>query len=120
MNFKFLLKLLAIGFFASSCNQNITYDIVILNGQVYNGTVNSAIFADIGIKDSVIIKIGDLSKATTNRVIDAKGLVVAPGFIDVHAHLEPILELSNCESHVRQGVTTSLGGPDGSSPWPFG
>lgn len=120
MNFKFLFKLLAIGFFASSCNQNITYDIVILNGQVYDGSVNSSVFADIGIKDSVIIKIGDLSRAKANRLIDAKGLAVAPGFIDVHAHLEPILELSNCESHVRQGVTTSLGGPDGSSPWPFG
>ena len=49
-----------------------------------------------------------------------QGLAVTPGFIDAHAHLEPILDLSNCESHVRQGVTTSLGGPDGSGPWPFG
>ncbi|MDX1333663.1 MAG: D-aminoacylase, partial [Robiginitalea sp.] len=38
----------------------------------------------------------------------------------IHTHLDPILELPECESHVRQGVTTALGGPDGSSPWPFG
>ncbi len=120
MNPKIFFNLSIAVLFVYSCNQNITYDIVISNGQVYDGSVNSAVFADIGIKDSVIIKIGDLSKSKTNRVIDAKGLAVAPGFIDVHAHLEPILELSNCESHIRQGVTTSLGGPDGSSPWPFG
>ncbi|MBW3555125.1 MAG: amidohydrolase family protein, partial [Gemmatimonadetes bacterium] len=41
-------------------------------------------------------------------------------FVDVHAHLDPILRLPGAESHVRQGVTTALGGPDGSSPWPIG
>ena len=46
-------------------------------------------------------------------------MAVVPGFIDMHAHLDPILELSDCESHVRQGVTTALGGPDGGSPWPI-
>ena len=115
-----LLALLLLVSLMFNCRQNSTYDIVIINGHVYDGTGSDAISADIGIKDSIIIKIGDLSKAKSNRVIDAKGLAVTPGFIDAHAHLEPILELSNCESHIRQGVTTSLGGPDGSSPWPFG
>jgi dihydroorotase/N-acyl-D-amino-acid deacylase len=45
--------------------------------------------------------------------------VVAPGFIDLHAHLDPLLRLPGAESAVRQGVTTALGGPDGSSPWPL-
>ncbi|WP_347923970.1 D-aminoacylase [Pontimicrobium sp. SW4] len=103
-----------------NCSQKTTYDTVIINGQVYDGSGGDAILTDIGIKDNVIIKIGDLSKAESNRVIDAKGLAVTPGFIDAHAHLEPILELSNCKSHIMQGVTTSLGGPDGSSPWPMG
>ena len=53
-------------------------------------------------------------------MIDASGLAVAPGFIDLHAHLEPIFSLSDCESHIRQGITTSLGGPDGRGPVTFG
>jgi dihydroorotase/N-acyl-D-amino-acid deacylase len=52
-------------------------------------------------------------------VIEAEGLVVAPGFVDIHTHLDPLLRLPGGESHVRQGVTTALGGPDGSSPWPL-
>ncbi len=113
-----LLSVITVLFF--SCKNDITYDIVIVNGQVFDGTGSDVISTDIGIKDDIIITIGDLSKAKSNHVINAKGLAVTPGFIDAHAHLEPILELSNCESHIRQGVTTSLGGPDGSSPWPFG
>jgi len=103
-----------------SCNKDITYDLVIINGHVYDGTGSDAISTDIGIKDSIIVKIGDLSNVNSNRIIDATNLAVSPGFIDAHAHLEPIFDLLNCESHVRQGVTTSLGGPDGSGPWPFG
>jgi N-acyl-D-amino-acid deacylase len=47
-------------------------------------------------------------------------MAVAPGFIDLHAHLEPLLQLAGCESAVRQGVTTALGGPDGNAPLPLG
>jgi N-acyl-D-aspartate/D-glutamate deacylase len=46
--------------------------------------------------------------------------MVSPGFIDLHAHNEPIFSLPDAESRVRQGVTTTLGGPDGGGPWPFG
>jgi dihydroorotase/N-acyl-D-amino-acid deacylase len=52
-------------------------------------------------------------------VVDAAGRVVTPGFIDLHAHLDPLLALPAAESHVRQGVTLALGGPDGGGPWPF-
>lgn len=117
---KLLLYFFSITLLLIGCTKDISYDVIIINGQVYDGTGNEAISTDIGIKDDVIIKMGDLSNAKSNRVIDAEGLAVTPGFIDVHAHLEPIFDLSNCESHVRQGVTTSLGGPDGSGPWPFG
>jgi len=102
----FLLALTAI-FFSSCTNQN--YDILIVNGMIYNGEGNEPFHADVAIKDSIIIAIGD----------DAKGLAVSPGFIDMHAHLDPILKLSDCESHIRQGVTTALGGPDGGGPWPI-
>ncbi|MCB0461373.1 MAG: D-aminoacylase [Flavobacteriaceae bacterium] len=119
MNRCILLLFSSIALLIFSCNKDITYDIIIINGEVFDGTGSDAVSADIGIKESIIVKIGDLSDAKSNRIIDAKGLAVTPGFIDAHAHLEPIFELSNCESHIRQGVTTSLGGPDGSSPWPF-
>ena len=103
-----------------SCNSSIEYDIIIKNGTILDGKGKESYQGDIGIKDDIIMTIGNLSNAVTQRSIDASNLVVSPGFIDLHAHLDPIMRLSNCESHVRQGVTTSLGGPDGSSPWPFG
>tara|TARA_R110002073_G_scaffold72537_1_gene177164 strand:+ start:138087 stop:139667 length:1581 start_codon:yes stop_codon:yes gene_type:complete len=101
------------------CSAKNEFDLLILNGQLFDGTGADPIQMDIGINNDEIIAIGDLSKHSAKRIIDATGLAVAPGFIDLHAHLAPILELSDCESHIRQGVTTSLGGPDGSSPWPF-
>jgi dihydroorotase/N-acyl-D-amino-acid deacylase len=52
-------------------------------------------------------------------VVDATGLIVAPGFIDLHAHLEPLLRMPDAKSHVTQGVTLALGGPDGSGPFPL-
>ena len=53
-------------------------------------------------------------------MIDARGHVLAPGFIDMHAHLEPLLHMPDAQSAARQGVTLALGGPDGGGPWPFG
>ena len=103
-----------------SCTDDHTvYDIIIEKGTVYECSGKDPIATDIGIKNHVIQKLGDLSNSKANRRIDASGLSVSPGFIDMHAHLEPILELSDCESMLRQGVTTALGGPDGNSPWPF-
>jgi len=102
------------------CSKSPDFDIIILNGTVYDGSGSEPVVMDIGIRGSVIEKTGNLSKAKGNVIIEAGGLAIAPGFIDMHAHLDPILELSECESMVRQGVTTALGGPDGSSPWPFG
>lgn len=119
MNLKNILKLIVILITLFGCSQEPNYDILILNGEIYDGSGNDPIIMDIAIKDSLIVKIGDLSSFKAKRIIDANGLAVAPGFIDMHAHLDPILELSECESHIRQGVTTALGGPDGSSPWPL-
>ncbi len=99
--------------------QSPTYDLIILHGTVYDGSGNPPQLIDIGIRGDEIVKVGNLSSAKANVQIDASGLAVAPGFIDLHAHLEPLLELPGAESAIRQGVTTSLGGPDGSSPWPL-
>lgn len=103
------------------CITRPTYDLVIINGNVFEGDQNTLIAQkDIGIIGDKIVTIGTIKNPKSKRVIDANGLVVSPGFIDLHAHLEPIFTLSDCESHVRQGVTTSLGGPDGRGPVPFG
>jgi len=102
------------------CNSSPEYDLIISQGNVYDGSGGEPITTDIGINGTTIAKVGDLSNANADMIIDAEGLAVSPGFIDMHAHLDPILELSECESMVRQGVTTALGGPDGGGPWPFG
>jgi N-acyl-D-amino-acid deacylase len=78
--------------------------------------------ADIGIRGDRIVRVSRsrIAHGLGARVIDAAGHVVAPGFIDLHAHLDPLLRLPGAESHVRQGVTTALGGPDGGGEWPLG
>ena len=120
-NFKKVGFLLCTVLFSLGCEQRISYDVVILNGSVYSGSKESKIQKqDIGIIDDQIVTLGTIQNPKAKRVIDASDLVISPGFIDLHAHLEPVFKLSDCESHVRQGVTTSLGGPDGRGPVPFG
>lgn len=114
-----LLFPLLIGWIAA-CTPSPSFDILIQHGMIYDGTGAAPVQGDIGIVGDQIVQIGDLSDAQTDTTIDASGLAVAPGFIDLHAHLNAILELPACESHIRQGVTTSLGGPDGGGPWPLG
>ncbi|MDN5205243.1 D-aminoacylase [Fulvivirgaceae bacterium BMA10] len=95
------------------------HDIVIRNGLVYDGLGGAPSSLDIAIDQGKIVAIEDLSNTKGQIEIDATGLAIAPGFIDMHAHLDPLMRLPDSESHVRQGVTTALGGPDGSSPWPL-
>ncbi len=113
-----IILTLSIIAFLFGCQQE--YDVVIINGMVYDGSGNAPVQTDVAINKDKIVKIGDLSSTKAKRIIDASGLAVAPGFIDLHAHLDPLLNLTSAESAIRQGVTTSLGGPDGSSPWPIG
>jgi dihydroorotase/N-acyl-D-amino-acid deacylase len=96
-----------------------SYDIIIKGGKVLDGTGATAIKADVAIQNGMIVKIGDLGAAKATKTIDATGLIVSPGFIDLHAHIEPIMSLPDAESNVRQGVTTAVGGPDGGGPMPF-
>lgn len=95
------------------------YDLLIVNGTVYDGSGAAGVRADVAVRGDRIVRIGELTGAKAVRTIDARGLAVAPGFIDLHAHLEPLHRLPAAESAVRQGVTTALGGPDGSGPWPM-
>jgi dihydroorotase/N-acyl-D-amino-acid deacylase len=98
------------------------YDLVISGGTVVDGTGAPGYAADVAVQGDRIVRVSrtPLPSGSARRVIDAGGRVVAPGFIDLHAHLDPLLSLPGAESAVRQGVTTALGGPDGSAPWPIG
>ena len=90
------------------------YDVILAGGRVIDGTGNPGRHADIAIKDGRITVIG---RAGTNatELIDVTGLVVAPGFIDVHTHAENILALPHARNFARQGVTTLVLGNCGSS-----
>jgi len=96
------------------------YDLIILNGRVIDGSGNPWYQADIGVREDRIIRIGNLSDVEAKRYIDARGLVVSPGFIDPHTHaLRGIFDVPNAESALLQGVTTLTEGNDGSSPYPI-
>lgn len=95
------------------------FDLLIVGGHIYDGRGGAPVRADVGVKDGRIVQIGELSAAAATQRIEATGLAVAPGFIDLHAHLDPLPQLPAAESALRQGVTTALGGPDGGGPWPF-
>ncbi|MFC3417658.1 N-acyl-D-amino-acid deacylase family protein [Algoriphagus hitonicola] len=111
--------IILIFFISISCGRQDTFDILILNGTIYDGLDNPPFQADLGIRDGKLVSIGELDGQKSRKTINAEGLTVAPGFIDMHTHLEPIMELPLAESLVRQGVTLALGGPDGGGPWPF-
>ncbi|HEY3287712.1 MAG TPA: amidohydrolase family protein [Gemmatimonadaceae bacterium] len=97
------------------------YDVIVTNGTVIDGTGAPGVKADVAILGRHIMRVApNLNPTDAERVIDATGLIVAPGFIDMHVHLEPLMQLPGAESHVRQGVTLALGGPDGGGPWPLG
>jgi N-acyl-D-amino-acid deacylase len=96
-----------------------SYDIVIRGGSVLDGTGAPATRADLAIRDGRIVSIGVLSSSTiSHRTIDATGLTVAPGFIDVHSHAAEGLagRLGEATPLVAQGVTTVFINPDGDGP----
>ncbi|HEX3248963.1 MAG TPA: D-aminoacylase [Pyrinomonadaceae bacterium] len=87
------------------------YDLLIRGGRVVDGSGRAAYTADIAIKDDRIVKIGDLSQATAKHTIDARGLVVAPGFIDMLGQSETYVLIDpRANSKVMMGVTTEITG----------
>ena len=91
-------------------------DILITNGKIIDGTGNNWYYGVIAIKDGKIIKIGRDVTVTAKKTIDAKGLIIAPGFIDVHTHLEGDEDKDpNATSFILDGVTTCITGNCGSS-----
>ena len=101
------------------------FDLLIRDGMVLDGSGSPAFSADIGIHGDRIVSIGRLDDATADRVIDAAGKHVVPGFIDMHSHADRAFASDNlggrrAHNLVMQGITTSVFGPDGRNPvWPI-
>ncbi len=108
----FLLATLAL---PTTPQPDAAYDLVIRNGKLVDGTGNPWYHGDLAIKGDRIAALGRVA-GKGKREIDAKGLVVAPGFIDIHSHSDfTILEDGNAQSKIRQGVTTEVLGESGSA-----
>jgi N-acyl-D-amino-acid deacylase len=91
------------------------FDVMIQNGRIVDGTGAPATHGDVGIRGGKVVAIGKLNAADAEKVIDANGLIVAPGFIDVHTHAEDIVEMPVGENFIRMGVTTLMLGNCGGS-----
>lgn len=96
------------------------FDLLIVNGTVIDGTKSPRFEADVGIRDGRIAAIGKLAGQPALRTVDAKGLMVAPGFIDAHTHDDQaLLSKPDMTFKVSQGVTTVIGGNCGISAAPL-
>src|SRR5574341_1278906 len=92
------------------------YELVIKNGRIVDGSGNPWFYADIGIIDGRVAKIGRIDASEAAQVIDAQNLIVAPGFIDVHTHVENgITRMPTADNFLMMGVTTIVTGNCGGS-----
>src|SRR5262245_28244654 len=110
--------LLLATFAAGAClqGQPDTFDLLIRNGQVVDGSGNPWFEADVGVRGDTIVAMGKLGDSSARRVIDAKGLTVVPGFIDMHSHSDyTLLTDGGAESKIRQGVTSEILGESSSA-----
>lgn len=101
--------------------QGPKYDVVIKNGRIVDGSGNPWFPGDVAVKDGKIAALGWIDPKEGGQVIDAQNMIVAPGFIDVHAHVEGgILRNPGAENFLRMGVTTVVTGNCGGSWLPLG
>jgi N-acyl-D-amino-acid deacylase len=95
-------------------------DVLISGGRIVDGSGNSWYLGDIGIRGDTIAYVGPVGKAHGRVTLDAHGLIVAPGFLDTHSHARGgIFDTPPAENKIRDGVTSVIEGPDGSSPLPL-
>jgi N-acyl-D-amino-acid deacylase len=93
----------------TGCARSPQFDLLISNGSVVDGSGRPAFRADVGVRQDRIAAIGDLKGSRARQVIDAAGLTVSPGFIDIHSHSDyTLLVDGTAQSKIRQGVTTEI------------
>jgi N-acyl-D-amino-acid deacylase len=120
-----LLPILLFLAFALNCvlarPQEKSTTTVIINAQIADGTGGPLRKDNVRISGDRIVTIGEFKPKNGEQLIDAKGLILAPGFIDIHNHSTEGLEKDPlAETQIAQGITTVILGPDGDSPWPIG
>lgn len=117
MTMRYLILLLMVSLF--SCT-NEKYDLIIQNARIIDGSGSAIKEGDVGINADTITFVGDLSRAEAVQVIDANGLVLAPGFIDSHSHHDRgMFDNREMQALTSQGVTTMIIGQDGGSQLPL-
>lgn len=105
---------------AGLMGQDTPYDVLIRHARVYDGTGAGWYRADVAIRGDTIAAVGHLEGASARTVINLGGLALTPGYIDTHSHARGgIFNHPEAENCIRQGVTTVIEGPDGSSPLPL-
>ena len=114
-----ILLLILFALVVTSC-KNVDADFIINNAEIYDGKGGKPYFGSIAVKGGEILRVGTNLTCDNCEKFDIGGKVVSPGFIDIHAHLEPLPLIPDSESALRMGVTTAVGGPDGSSPIKIG
>jgi N-acyl-D-amino-acid deacylase len=98
------------------------YDVLIKGGLVFDGSADPAAPAEVAIKDGKIVLVAESIPGTAANVIDAAGMHITPGFIDLHSHVDRGMvfpERSAALNYLKQGVTTAVVGQCGTSAWPI-
>ncbi len=103
----------------NGCHASPSFDLIIRGGRVLDGAGNPWFRADVGVRGTRIAALGDLQGQKAGRILEVDGLVVCPGFIDIHTHCGPDLEdMPGADNYLSQGVTTVIGGNCGDHPLP--
>lgn len=111
----------ALGLVVALSGQTAEFDLLLRNARVVDGTGSPWYRADVAITGDTIVRIAPSIAGGARTIVDVQGRVVAPGFIDIHTHARRgIATTPTAPNYVRQGVTTVIEGPDGSSPVPLG